>query len=334
MSRIKLGLDATLKGAELTKRLLAFSRRQTLEQSVTDVNSLIEGMRGLLTRTIGGSNTIVTHYDRDLEKIEIDQNQLESCLLNLAINARDAMPDGGKLFIEAKNVVFDDIHPGTISEIQPGSYVLISVSDNGTGIPEEMLDQVFQPFFTTKDSGQGTGLGLSMVYGFVKQSNGHIDIRSEQGVGTTIELYLPALDGVSDVDTNQDARDAIRVVGGSETILLVDDDKEVRDSTRLKLEGLGYGVIVASDGPSAVSILKSDASIDLLFSDIVMPGGLDGIALSNESRKLRPDVKVLLTTGYAEAAMNGGCEPATETEIIDKPYFIKEVAQMIRELLD
>ena len=271
MARIKVGLDATLKGAELTRRLLAFSRRQTLEQSVTDVRKLIDGMQGLLTRSLGRSITMSTQYESDLDRIEIDQNQLESCLLNLAINARDAMPEGGNLCIKASNVFFDDIYPGRVEEIQPGDYVLISVTDDGTGIPQDMLDQVFQPFFTTKEVGAGTGLGLSMVYGFVKQSNGHIDIISTEGQGTSINLYLPALEHSDHVEQQDDAERTTDVVGGTETILLVDDDQEVRDSTRLMLESLGYCVVVTKDGLSAMKVLESDAHIDLVFSDIVMP---------------------------------------------------------------
>lgn len=334
LKRIKAALDATERGADLTRRLLAFSRKQTLEQKVIDVESLVEGMIGLMTRSLGGAINLETRYAGDLWKIESDQSQLETGLLNLAINARDAMPSGGDLTIEARNVVIDEAYAGSHSEVYPGSYVLIAVSDTGTGIPHEVANKIFQPFFTTKEVGRGTGLGLSMVYGFVKQSKGHVEVYSEQGVGTSIKLYLPALTDARDEDVDLRHDTSGDVTGHGEKILVTEDDQAVRESVTALFKSLNYQVIEASNAAEALSILKTDARIDLLFSDIVMPGDMDGVTLASEVRTLMPELKVLLTTGFAEVAIARGKLPEADTEIIGKPYRRGDLAAKVRRLLD
>lgn len=334
IKRIRAALDATERGADLTHRLLAFSRKQSLEQKVIDVPKLVEGMTGLLKRTLGGSVNLQTQYEEDLATIEVDQSQLETGLLNLAINARDAMPDGGDLTIEACNVIIDEAYAGSHSEVRPGRYVLIAVTDTGTGMSSDVIEKVFQPFFTTKEVGKGTGLGLSMLYGFVKQSKGHIEVYSEQGIGTSIKLYLPVLvDGqasaLSDVVENE-----TEVVGGDEIILVTEDDHAVRHSVCSLFKSLGYRVVEAENGNKAVKILNSDTPIDLLFSDIVMPGGMDGIALAEKAAVLRPGVKILLTTGFAEGAVARTKMLDANMEIIGKPYRREDVARKIRGVLD
>lgn len=334
LKRIRAALNATERGAELTRRLLAFSRKQNLEEKVININALIKNTRTLLGRTLGGAIKFETHTKKNLWKVETDENQLESALLNLCINARDAMPNGGDLTIETQNVDLNDDYAGTHTEVKAGRYVMIAVTDTGTGIPKDVVDKVFQPFFTTKDVGQGTGLGLSMVYGFVKQSKGHIEIYSEVGIGTSIKLYLP----VTDVDVSDDLvvapQDYEDVIGGDETILLTEDDRDVRDSVKSLFESLGYRVVTAEDAAAAIAILEADTELDLLFSDIVMPGGMNGVELADNAREIRPGLKVLLTTGFAEAAIAKRTKPEMSTEIIGKPYRREDLARKVRGVLD
>ena len=330
LERIRAALDATERGAELTRRLLAFSRKQNLEEKVIDVNHLIENTRALLSRTLGAAIKLETHAENNIRNVKTDENQLESALLNLAINARDAMPDGGDLTIETKNVDLDDDYVGRRSEVSAGRYVLVAVTDTGAGIPKDILDKVFQPFFTTKEVGRGTGLGLSMVYGFVKQSKGHIEVYSEVGIGTSIKMYLPACDVEADDNHSEARSDRDELQGGSETILVTEDDESVRGTVCSLLESFGYIVIQAGDAASAISILDSDDHLDLLFSDIVMPGGMNGVELADKARELRPGLRVLLTTGFAEAAIAAG----TSFEIVGKPYRSEDLARKIRAILD
>lgn len=334
LKRIQAALDATERGADLTHRLLAFSRRQSLEQKILDVAELIEGMSELLKRTLGGGVKLKTEFKKDLWNVEVDQSQLETGLLNLAINARDAMPSGGDLTIEARNIHIDKAYAKAHKEVETGSYVLVAVSDTGVGIPAKLVDKVFQPFFTTKEVGKGTGLGLSMVYGFVKQSKGHIEVYSEEGVGTSIKLYLPALvDGHVSAVTETDVTDG-EVVGGDEVILVTEDDPAVRQSVTSLFKSLGYRVVEAENGKMAVDILNSDSPIDLLFSDIVMPGGMDGIALAEKAEVLRPGIKILLTTGFAEGAVARNETLGEHMQIIGKPYRREDVAKKIRDVLE
>lgn len=334
LKRIKAALDATERGADLTHRLLAFSRKQSLEQKIIDVGALVDGMNGLLARTLGGAVRLEIHHDDDLWKVETDQGQLETAILNLAINARDAMPSGGDLTIEARNVVIDRAYAGAHSEVNAGNYVLIAVSDTGTGIPDHVLDKVFQPFFTTKEVGRGTGLGLSMVYGYLKQSKGHVEVYSEHNIGTSIKLYLPA---ATDAGTQEEDKAPAVVgdwVGHGERILVTEDDPAVRESVSALFNSLDYDVTEAQDAVEALAILKSEDPFDLLFTDIVMPGEMDGVALAEAALKLRPQLKILMTTGFAEVAVARGKMPAAATEIIGKPYRRDELAEKLRLVLD
>jgi len=292
----KMSLEAADRGAELTSRLLAFSRRQALEPKVLDVAQLVQGMDGLLRRTLPESVEIEIVRAGGLWKIEADASQLELALLNLAVNARDAMPDGGNLTIEMANAMLDDEYVALEPDVRAGQYVVIVVTDTGTGIPPDVIDRVFEPFFTTKEVGKGSGLGLSMVYGFVKQSGGHIRVYSELGEGTAIKMYFPRSRIKQEVIVTLPA--GRKLIGGTETILVVEDDDAVRQHVTAQLQGLGYQVLEAATGAEAMDVLDQSPAVDLLFTDVVMPGGMGGRDLADAARKLRPSLKVLFTSGY------------------------------------
>jgi len=332
MRRVDAALTAVDKGAELTSRLLAFSRRQSLETQRVDPNPLIEGFGDMLTRTLGENIDLECKLAEDVPEVETDPAQLESAILNLAVNARDAMPNGGTLTIETQFVNLDAEYAARDHDIEPGDYVMLAVTDTGCGIPESVIDQVFEPFFTTKDVGKGSGLGLSMIYGFIKQSGGHVRIYSETDHGTTVRIYLPSAPAKSwQVDTpvagTQD------IVGGTETILVVEDQEEVRDVGTALLEDLGYAVVSASNATEALAILDSNPSIDLLFTDIVMPGGIDGTALAKAAHLKRADLPVVFTTGYAEAAVLRDGDVKTSSNLVTKPYRRDDLAAKIRTAL-
>lgn len=328
----EMTLNAAERGAELTNRLLAFSRKQTLVSHLVDVNTLARGVEGLLRRTLPENIDIEIICGKRLWQTKIDPGALESALLNLALNARDAMPEGGRLSFETGNVVLDENDLTNEQDVSAGQYVAISVTDTGHGIHADMLGRVFEPFYTTKDIGKGSGLGLSMVYGFVKQSGGHIRVFSELGKGTTFKLYFPrskAMDGhvgVNGVDTG--------MVGGDETILVVEDDGLVRETLIAQLKDLGYRVLDAAAGPQALEILHAVPDIDLLFTDVVMPGGLDGGQLADAARVMRPDLRVLFTSGYAEHPIVKNRRLARGVELLPKPYRRNEVAAKVRKVLD
>jgi len=324
--------NAAIRGAELTNRLLAFSRKQALEQRVLDVSQLIQGMDSLLRRTLPAHIEIEIVRSGGLWKADIDPGQLESALLNLALNARDAMPEGGALTIEMANVALDDEYVASELDVEAGQYVLIVVTDTGQGIPPETLGRVFEPFFTTKEVGKGTGLGLSMVYGFVKQSGGHIRVYSEIGVGTSFKLYFPrsqAKEGGFEFN-NADRK----IIGGEETILVVEDDGLVREHVVTQLKGLGYRVFQASAGAEALEILRQVPEISLLFTDVVIPGGMGGRAVADAARQLRPEIQVLFTSGYTENSIvhNGKLDPGVE--LLSKPYRREQLALKLRKVLD
>ncbi|MCX7789258.1 MAG: PAS domain S-box protein, partial [Chloroflexaceae bacterium] len=288
---------AAQRGSALTQHLLAFARRQALDPRAVDVNRLITGMDGLIRRALGEHIEIRLMLAPALWRALVDPAQLESALLNLCINARDAMPAGGALTIETANVLLDQHYADRATEVTPGAYVLVAVSDTGLGIAPEHLPHVFEPFFTTKGQGKGSGLGLSMVYGFVKQSQGHVTIYSEPGQGTTVKLYLPrTVEEVAGYETDVEGA----WLGGDETILLVEDDEAVRHFARQQLTSLGYRVLEAATGPEALEIVRAHDDIALLFTDIVMPGGMSGRDLVEAARQVRPGLKVLYTSGYAE----------------------------------
>ena len=321
---------AAERGAELTRGLLAFSRRQVLQPSVIDCNLLVESIRMLLRRTLREDIVLNIAASPKAVYALADPAQLESALLNLSLNAQDAMPEGGLLTLTTGEAILEaSSFPGDV--IEPGSYVAITVTDNGSGMPVEVAERAFEPFFTTKDVGKGSGLGLSMVYGFAKQSNGHVNIYSELGLGTSIRLYLPLVDAS---DAPARPRGEERTVGGNERVLVVEDDAFVRSHAISSLEGIGYRVIVARDGPEAIALLRGGAEIDLLFTDLVMPGGMNGWEVAATARELNPSLKVLFTSGYPLEALTGRGQSDPGARILSKPYRIADLARRVREVLD
>jgi PAS domain S-box-containing protein len=322
---------AAERGAEMTSRLLAFSRRQTLDPKAADINSLVSGIDGLLRRAVGGRVELEIRLGKNTGAVLIDAAQLENALLNLSVNARDAMPAGGKLTVETKSVQIGPTHVAGQPEIAPGTYALISVSDNGTGMDEETRHHAFEPFFTTKDFGKGSGLGLSMVYGFVTQSKGHVRIRSEPGNGTCIEIYLPGF--VADAETADVERRLNSTPAGSERILVVEDDDLVRQHVMILLKNLGYQATSARNAAEALAALKTSDGFDLLFTDVVMPGGINGLQLADEAHKLHPGLPVLLSSGYTDATLPQAGSPNGNFHLLRKPYRRQDLATKIRAAL-
>lgn len=323
---------AAERGAELTNRLLAFSRRQPLDPQNVNINKLIQSMDSLLRRTLPENIDIETVYAGGLWLSEVDPGQLEGALLNLAINARDAMTEGGKLTIETGNALLDQAYADAQDEVLPGQYVMVSVSDSGTGMTPDIVSRAFEPFFTTKQIGKGSGLGLSMVFGFAKQSGGHVKIYSEVNEGTTVKLYLPRA-----VSTDTDTFDghlAPAVEGGTESILLVEDDPLVREHVTGQLKALGYQVHTASNADEAQDILKLMSNIELLFTDIVMPGTMNGRQLADLALAMRPGIKVLFTSGYTENAIVHHGRLDRGVHLLNKPYRRQELAAKVRKVLD
>ncbi len=328
-------VNAGMRGAELTRRLLAFSRRQELEPAVIDCNQLIEGMKVLLRRTLREDIEIRTVLREKLILAYADPAQLESAILNLALNAQDAMPNGGTLTLITENALLDERYQDGHPEVAPGGYVSINVTDDGTGMTPEVKERVFEPFFTTKDVGKGSGLGLSMVYGFTKQSNGHVAIYSEPGLGTTVRLYLPAAKTAQSQMAEEQEPVLEQIPRGAETVLVIEDDSFVRGYAVGTLESLGYRVIVASDGREGLDKLSQYGDeIDVLFSDIVMPGGLGGWELAERAQEQRPGLKVLLTSGYPLETMTANFRPNIKSSILHKPYRKADLARRLREMLD
>ena len=334
-ARAERALDNALVGAEraaqLTQRLLAFSRLQPLNPRAVDTNRLILGMSDLLNRSLGERIELETISGAGLWKVEVDGSELEATMLNLALNARDAMPEGGKLTIETSNAYLDDEYCRQHSSVEPGQYVLISVTDNGVGMDRNTADRAFEPFFTTKEAGKGTGLGLSQVYGFMKQSGGHVKIYSERGEGTTVKLYLPRYDGEETTASAPEEGGAVR--GRGETILVVEDDDGVRQYASEILRDLNYQVIEARDSATALRLLEADKPFDLMLTDVVLPGK-NGRELADEVLRRRPGVKVIFMTGYSRNAIvhQGRLDPGTE--LISKPLIEGMVARKIRQVLD
>jgi PAS domain S-box-containing protein len=321
--------EAASRGADLTQHLLAFARKQPLEPQVTDVNTLIINTAKLLQRTLGEHVEIESVFDDEACPAIVDPNQLATAILNLALNARDAMPDGGKLIIETGLVVLDDSYAKMHSDVRPGRYAMIAVSDTGAGIPAAILDKVFNPFFTSKGPGKGTGLGLSMVYGFIKQSAGHIMIYSEEGHGTTIKMYLPPATGVLSA---ADAVPPTAVEGGHETILVVEDDKLVRDYVLAQLHSLGYVTLDAANAAEALALVRANHPFDLLFTDVIMPG-MNGRQLADAILKVKPGLRVLFTSGYTENAIIHHGRLDEGVLLLAKPYRKSDMATMIRKAL-
>ncbi len=319
------------RAASLTQRLLAFSRRQTLDPKATDVNRLIVGMEDLLRRTVGPTNNIEVIGAAGLWTAMIDATQLESAILNLCINARDAMPDGGRLTIETGNKWLDD-HAARERDLPAGQYLSICVTDTGTGMTPETIERAFEPFYTTKPIGQGTGLGLSMIYGFARQSNGQVRIYSEVGEGTTICVYLPRYMGEALLPEEEEALAAAASASG-ETILVVDDEASIRHLIDEVLDEIGYTVIGAADGASGIKVLQSGAKIELLITDVGLPNGMNGRQVADAARTLRPGLKVLFITGYAENAAvgNGHLEPGME--LLTKPFTMQALALKVADMM-
>jgi PAS domain S-box-containing protein len=321
--------EAASRGADLTQHLLAFARKQPLEPKVTDGNMLIIDTAKLLQRTLGEHVEIESVFAEEACAAIVDPNQLATAILNLALNARDAMPDGGKLILETGFVVLDDNYAKMHSDVRPGRYAMIAVSDTGTGIPAAILDKVFTPFFTSKGPGRGTGLGLSMVYGFIKQSAGHIMIYSEEGHGTTIKMYLPPATGALPAP---EPAPAPTVEGGHEKILVVEDDKLVRDYVLAQLHSLGYVTLDAANATEALALVHTGHAFDLLFTDVIMPG-MNGRQLADEISKVRPGLKVLFTSGYTENAIIHHGRLDEGVLLLAKPYRKSDMAIMIRKAL-
>jgi PAS domain S-box-containing protein len=324
-------LEAASRGADLNRRLLAFARRQPLQPRKMDVNELVTATAKLLGRTLGGHIDLRLALASDLGAVIVDPAQLESAITNLAVNARDAMPRGGRLTITTANRHLDEDYTSEHPDLRPGDYVVIEVTDTGTGIDPETLKRVFEPFFTTKEVGKGTGLGLSMVFGFMKQSGGHVQVYSEVGAGTTVRLYLPDIAEKSSTGVEPAAHPATPRAEGREVVLAVEDNERLRRILVKQLHELGYEVVEAEAGPPALEILRGDRPIDLLLTDIVMPGGMNGHELAQEAVQLRPDLKVLYTSGFPEAAFGENSELASGEILLSKPYRKSELAQKVRQ---
>jgi signal transduction histidine kinase len=321
------GLRAAGRGAKLTAQLLAFSRRQKLNPKLVCANHLISEFQGIICQAVGGGCEVKLRAGERLWRCHVDPSLLETALLNLALNARDAMPDGGVLEIETRNVVLDE---GGVAGHWPGSYVRLSVIDTGCGIPPEVRDQIFEPFFTTKEVGKGTGLGLSMVYGFVRQSGGHVTVESTPGVGTTVALYLPK--ATQEAEAEVEAIQTQAIPAGSERILVVEDNEDLLEVTSAMLTTFGYRVVCARNGAEAIQMLESGQEFELLFSDIVMPNGMNGVELAREARRLRKGIKILLTSGYAGVVLERH-QAVDEFPIIDKPFRQADLARRLRSIL-
>ena len=324
--------DASERAAKLTHQLLAFSRKQRLEGRLLNLNGLVEGMGEMASRAMGDHVVIEPDLAADLWTCRVDPTQAEVALLNVLINARDAMPGGGAVKVRTANRVIDDEETAQTKGLPAGSYVTVSVTDEGSGMPPEILARVMEPFFTTKPEGKGTGLGLAMVYGFAKQSGGSVVIYSEVGKGTTVRLLFPAVDQKADAEAKPSQRAADR--HGTETVLVVDDRPDVAATAGTILEDFGYKVTVVHGSREAIELLDGEARFDVLFTDLIMPGGMNGVMLARAARERQPKIKVLLTTGYAEASLERTDAGGTEFEIINKPYKRLELARRIRRVVD
>jgi PAS domain S-box-containing protein len=328
--RVQSALAGVARGSKLASQLLAFARRQPLEPRVVNAGRLIKGMDEMLRRALGGEIEVETVIAGGLWNSLIDPDQLENAVLNLAINARDAMNGEGRLTIEASNAFLDDEYVRQHDELSAGQYVMIAVTDTGTGIPPDILERVYEPFFTTKAEDKGTGLGLAMVYGFLKQSGGHVKIYSEVGAGTTVKLYLPR--EIASEDTLV-AAPAGEIKGGEETVLVVEDDEEVREVAVSMLTELGYRVVKARDAASALVVVDSGIPIDLIFTDVMMPGTLRSPELARKAKERLPDVAVLFTSGYTQNAIVHGGRLDPGVELLAKPYTREALARKIRHVL-
>lgn len=328
---VDAALEAGLRGKDLNRRLLAFARRQSLKPETIDVNETLASMTKLLQRSLGERIEIFIRSTADIWPVTVDPTQLETAILNLGVNARDAMPSGGKLTVETANVQLDESFVESDEEVVPGSYVMLAVSDEGTGMAPEVVKRVFDPFFTTKEVGQGTGLGLSMVHGFIKQSGGHVSVYSEKNIGTTVKLFLPRdKNTVAEIEDEAGAQE--QPLGHGQRVLLVEDNDGMRKVAKKQLSDLGYTVLEADRATAAIEVLEKGEKVDLVFSDVVMPGEMDGIGLANKISQDYPGLPVLLTSGFTARAAEEFEETAvsdTNAELLSKPYRKEELALAI-----
>ncbi len=331
--KVRTAMRAAMRGADLTRRLLAFARRQILDPVVLDLCHLLTGLGDLLQRTLGDSIEVRMSAPADLWHTRVDPGQLENAIINLAINARDAMPAGGRLKVEARNVRIDSAFRLDHPQIQPGDFVAVSVEDNGAGIAPDVLKRVFEPFFTTKEHGKGSGLGLPMVHGFAEQSGGVATIESEVGKGTTVTLLLPR-SIESEEPSHDDTIVQKMMPGGHESILVVEDDPDLRETVVTALRQLGYQTLEAANAKDALVFLAGGEKIDLLFTDVMMPGGMLGPALAQRAREFRPGLGVLFTTGYAESGVLASGDGVVASDVIPKPYRNEDLALRIRQVID
>jgi len=329
--RLESAMHGAQRAAMLTKRLLAFSRQQPLNPTVLDVNRVLSGLSDFLRRALGEDVSLEIVGGGGVWPVEADAAELEAAILNLAVNARDAMPEGGKLTIEASNSYLDDSYCRRNGDVRPGQYVQIAVTDTGSGMPKDVIDRAFEPFFTTKQSGQGTGLGLSQVYGFVKQSGGHVKIYSEAGEGTNVKIYLPRFFGKASAAENIAAAPSRRRSG--ECVLVVEDDADVRSYIVETLGTLGYDVLEAGDAEGALHLLDKHPSVHLLLTDVVMPG-MNGRKLVEEAKRRRPSLRILYMTGYSRNAIvhQGRLNPGVD--LIQKPITSEHLGSAVRKALD
>jgi len=330
-------LDNAMEGAKraatLTHQLLAFSRQQPLAPAVADISGIVSNMADILRRTLGETVNLESALSPGVWRTKVDPGQLESAILNLAVNARDAMPDGGRLTIETQNACIDEADAAAELDVAPGQYVLITLTDTGTGMPEDIIARAFDPFFTTKPAGRGTGLGLAQVYGFIKQSNGHVKIYSEPGVGTSVKIYLPRYVGPEEPAEPPPVTSAPPAGSPEETVLLVEDDEAVRLVHLNMLRGLNYTVVHAASGEEALNILQTQPQISLLFTDVVMPT-MSGQQLATQAKTIRPELKILYTTGYTANAIvhDGIIDP--DVDLLQKPFTYTTLAHKLRLVLD
>ncbi|MEH6495287.1 MAG: ATP-binding protein, partial [Pseudomonas marincola] len=331
LDHINTALRMTTRGAELTQSMLAFSRKQELHPKTIKLNEQIKGMTKILQSTLGETISIKVQSDDELWSCIADPGQVENTLLNLAINARDAMPNGGSLTIETRNALLDDEYAGAQTDLKPGNYLMLAVSDTGTGIPEDALPHVFEPFFTLKEVGEGTGLGLSMVYGFAKQSGGHASIYSETGHGTTVKIYLPKSEVIETVVLEEKTKD---LKAQNITVLVVEDDPDMRTLVVALVSNLGFSIREAKDGPSALLNIANEGRVDLLLTDVVLPGGMNGAELSDKIDEIYPDTKTMFMSGYTEDAFAENKLLKENSVLLSKPFRKADLAAKIQQALD
>ncbi|MEZ5849839.1 MAG: PAS domain S-box protein [Hyphomicrobiaceae bacterium] len=324
--------EAARMGARLTGRLLTFSRRRTLQPVVLDINEAVLGLTELLRRSLGENISVDWNLVGKVWPTQVDQSEIENAILNLAINARDAMPGGGRIVIETSNATLTDLDVDTLTDAVPGDYVRLALSDNGAGMSTDIVARAFEPFFTTKEPGRGTGLGLSTIYGFVRQSGGFARIYSEVGSGTTVTIYLPRHNGAAPVHA-AGASDPGALAAKGEVVLVVEDNDEVRNLTVRRLRELGYEVLVAVNGPAAVELLEKTDNVELVFSDVIMPGGMSGFDVAAWVAKNRPGIKVLLTSGFAPDLAQEHNATGIAPPLLRKPYTQRELAGAVRASL-